>query len=105
MPGAGPGPEPGFRENAEASRFEIAFPAGTVTADFLREPGLLVVTYVYAPPALRGTGAADRLMRSVAEQARAEERRILPLCGYARRWLGAHPAHSDLLVRGRLAGP
>lgn len=104
MTSAGLASDTGFRENAEASRFELPFPTGTVTADFLREPGLFVVTYVYAPPALRGTGAADRLMRGVAAQARAESRNILALCGYARRWLGAHSAHADLLVRGRNPG-
>ena len=37
--------------------------------------------------ALRGTGAAGRLMGKVAETARAEGMRITPLCSYAAAWL------------------
>ncbi len=87
-----------MRDDAERRRFEHAEAGGVVHADYARRPGLLVIRHVYAPPVLRGTGAAGRLMEAVAAQARAEDRRILPLCGYARAWLAASPAHRDLLA-------
>lgn len=87
-----------FRDNEPRSRFELERPEGVVTADYERRPGLLVIRYVYAPPPLRGTGASDRLMSEVASVARREDRKVLALCGYARRWLHAHGAHRDLLA-------
>ena len=90
--------EPAFRDALERSRFELDVAGQTVYADYRRQPGVLVITYVYAPPPLRGTGASDRLMAAVAGSARAEGCRILALCGYARAWLRAHKAHRDLLV-------
>lgn len=87
-----------MRDNAERQRFELDLDGQIVFADYERRPGLLVIRYVYAPPALRGTGAAGRLMALVAGQARAEERRILALCGYARGWLAMSRAHRDLLA-------
>jgi predicted GNAT family acetyltransferase len=90
--------EPAFRDAAAKGRFELEIGNDIVYADYRRQPGVLVVSYVYAPPVLRGTGASDRLMAAVAAQARAEDRRILALCGYARAWLRAHKAHRDLLV-------
>jgi predicted GNAT family acetyltransferase len=87
-----------FRDAAERSRFELAVAGQVAYADYRREPGILVIRYVYAPPPLRGTGASDRLMTAVADTARAENRKIVALCGYARGWLRAHKAHRDLLA-------
>lgn len=87
-----------FRDSPERRRFELEVDGETAYADYARQPGLLVIRYVYAPPPLRGTGAADRLMAEVAALARAEDRRIAPLCGYAYGWLRTHKAHRDLLA-------
>jgi predicted GNAT family acetyltransferase len=90
--------ETSFHDNEAQSRFELREADGTVTADYERRPGTLVIRYVYAPPPLRGTGASDRLMSEVAGVARAEERKVLALCGFARRWLQSRKAHRDLLT-------
>lgn len=90
--------EPAFRDTPERSRFELDVAGQIAHADYRRQPGILIITYVYAPPPLRGTGASDRLMTAVAGCARSEDRKILALCGYARAWLRAHKAHRDLLV-------
>jgi uncharacterized protein len=85
-------------DNGDRGRFELAVDGEVVFATYRREAGRLVINYVYAPPVLRGTGAADRLMAGVAARARAGGERIVPLCGYARAWLRRHPAHHDLLA-------
>ncbi|NNM72005.1 GNAT family N-acetyltransferase [Enterovirga aerilata] len=90
--------EPGFRDAAERRRFELDVGGETVFADYRREPGTLVIRYVFAPPALRGTGAADRLMSAVAARARQEGARIVATCHYAHSWLRSHKAHRDLLA-------
>ncbi|SFV16410.1 hypothetical protein SAMN02799631_06391 [Methylobacterium sp. 174MFSha1.1] len=87
-----------MRDNPERSRFELEVDGEVAYADYRRQPGTLVIAYVYAPPALRGTGTADRLMQGVAATARAEGARILPLCGYAAAWLRRHREHRDLLA-------
>ena len=87
-----------MRDNVEGRRFELDLGGQVVFADYERRPGLLVIRYVYAPPALRGTGAAGRLMGLIATQARAEGSRILALCGYARGWLALSRSHRDLLA-------
>lgn len=79
-----------MRDDPSRGRFELEVDGEVAYADYRRRPGALVITYVYAPPALRGTGTADRLMRAVAETARAEGRQIVPLCGYAASWLRRH---------------
>lgn len=86
-----------MRDNPERSRFELEVNGEVAYADYRRQPGTLVIAYVYAPPALRGTGTADRLMRDVAEAARSEGVRIRPLCGYAASWLRRHREYGDLM--------
>ncbi len=82
--------ETGMRDDPGRSRFELEVDGAVAYADYRRQPGTLVIAYVYAPPVLRGTGTADRLMRAVAGTARAEGRQIVPLCGYAAAWLRRH---------------
>ena len=84
-------------DNRAMNRFELAVGNQTVFADYRRAGRTLVISYVEAPPSLRGTGAAGRLMEGVVEAARAEGLKIVPLCGYAAMWIRRNQ-HSDLLA-------
>ena len=76
-----------FRHNPELSRYELEVDGLLAFADYQRSGHRLVIPHVEADPALRGAGAAGRLMTKVAETARAEGMRIPPLCSYAAAWL------------------
>ena len=85
------------RDHPEKGRFELEVGGQIVFARYARRGSVLVIPYVEAPPPLRGTGAADRLMRGVMEIARAEGLKVLPLCGYASAWIWRHKQYHDLL--------
>ena len=87
-----------LRDNGQRSRFELDFDGETVFADYRRQEGTLAILHVEAPPALRGTGAADKLMRAIAEKAREEGATIKPYCGYAAAWLRRHREYQDLVA-------
>jgi predicted GNAT family acetyltransferase len=76
-----------FRHNPAKSRYELEVDGRIAFADYQRSGHRLVISYVEADPALRGAGAAGRLMRHVAQTARSEGMKIVPLCGYASTWL------------------
>lgn len=84
-------------DNTEASRFELVENGQTAYADYRRQGDRLVVTYVYAPPALRGGGAAGRLMEGVLGIARRDGLKVTPLCGYAAAYIRRHRQHHDLV--------
>jgi predicted GNAT family acetyltransferase len=86
-------------DRAARGRVEMAFDDGVVFAAYRRRTACLVIDYVEAPPALRGTGAAGVSMDAVAAKARADGDKILPLCGHAAAWLTRHPEHHDLMAR------
>ena len=86
------------RDNRDLNRFELPVEGQVVFAEYRRQPGRLVITYVESPPSLRGAGHAGRLMQGVAEEARAEQVKVLPLCPYAKAWMQRHPEFKDLSV-------
>jgi predicted GNAT family acetyltransferase len=76
-----------FSHNPAKSRYELEVDGLIAFADYQRSGRRMVIPHVEADPALRGTGAAGRLMSQVAATARAEGMKIVPLCGYASAWL------------------
>ncbi len=85
-------------DNPAAQRFEMVEDGETAFADYIRQPGRLVIPHVEAPLALRGTGAAGRLMEGLVAHARAEGVKIVPICSYAAAWLHRHPEHRDIVA-------
>jgi uncharacterized protein len=87
-----------FKDNAEKSRFEWTEKGMVVFADYYPARDALVIPHVEAPMALRGTGAADRLMAALAAHARENELKLIPTCGYAAAWFRRHRDRSDVLA-------
>ena len=79
------------------SRYEMDEQGMTSRADYRVEGGRMFVLYVESPPALRGSGAAGRLMTALSADARSRGLRITPICGYAAAWLRRSPEFRDLL--------
>ncbi len=86
-------------DRPSTGRLEMAFEGQVVFAAYRRRPACLVIDYVEAPTALRGTGAAGDFMEALAAKVRADGDQILPLCGYAAAWLQRHPEHRDLIAK------
>jgi len=84
------------RDNREHGRYELEIDGQIVFADYRRDGTTLAITHVEAPPALRGTGAAGRLMHGVMEIARASGAKVVPLCSYATAWLRRHREFGDI---------
>jgi uncharacterized protein len=87
-----------LQDNTHAGQYEMKVDGQTVFARYRRAEGVLTILWVEAPEALRGTGAAGRLMKLVAAEARAEGLRIVPVCGYAAAWLRRSPEYRDLVA-------
>jgi predicted GNAT family acetyltransferase len=68
-------------------RIEIEINGEVAYADYRIEGEVLFVDFVFAPPALRGTGAAGKVMEAVVAIAEEKSLKITPICGYAASWL------------------
>lgn len=85
-------------DNAIAGRYELVEQDEIAYADYRLHPGMLIIDYVFSPPALRGKGTSGRLMEGVVADAREKGLKITPLCGYAAAWIKRHPEASELLA-------
>jgi predicted GNAT family acetyltransferase len=62
----------------------------------LRAPSLISANHTGAPLSLRGSGAAQALVERLVADARAEGRKIIPLCSYIDAQFQRHPEWADL---------
>ena len=85
-------------DNTAAQRYELAVDGQIVFALYRRDGSVVAIRHVEAPVALRGTGAASRLMDGIMAIARRDHLSVTPLCSYARWWLQRHPEHRDLIA-------
>jgi len=87
-----------LRNDRDRSRYEMDEQGLTSYADYRMQGDRLYVDYVFAPPSLRGTGAAGRLMAALAADARRQGLKITPICGYAAAWLRRSKEFRDLVA-------
>ena len=87
-----------FKDNPDQNRFEWSEKGMVVFADYYPARDALVIPHVEAPVALRGTGAADRLMAALATHARDQKLKLVPTCGYAAAWFRRHRDAQDVLA-------
>jgi predicted GNAT family acetyltransferase len=86
-----------LRNDAANGRYEMDEEGMTSWADYRLRGETLYIDHVESPPSLRGTGAAGRLMKALAADAKARGLKITTICGYAAAWLRRSPEFRDLL--------
>lgn len=86
-----------LRNDEANGRYEMDEEGMTSWADYRLRGETLIIDHVESPPELRGTGAAGRLMKALAADARAKGLKITPICGYAAAWLRRSPEFRDLV--------
>lgn len=88
----------GVIDNQAQSRFELQEQGLTAFADYRRRGDALVIPHVEAPVALRGTGAAGRLMEGMLTIVRERGEKVVPLCPYADAYIRRHKEWADLVA-------
>jgi predicted GNAT family acetyltransferase len=78
-------------DNESSGRFEMLESGQTTFADYRIADGRLFIDHVETPMAMRGSGAAGRLMALVKQHAKTSNLSIVPVCGYAAAWLRRNP--------------
>jgi uncharacterized protein len=58
----------------------------------------VIIDHTSIDDALRGTGAGAQLVKAAVEWARAENRKLLPLCPFARSVFDKTPEYRDVLA-------
>ena len=86
------------RNVPEQHRFEMDTEAGVAVALYRRDGNVYRVTHTEVPRALEGRGLGSQLVKGMLQVIRAEGSRVVPLCGFVRRYFALHPEDGDLLA-------
>lgn len=87
-----------MKDNETRKRFELEVNGLVAYADYDLENDILKIKYVFAPPELRGTGAAGNLMKDIMEFVKTMNYKVIPICGYAASWIQRHKEYHSLKV-------
>lgn len=66
--------------------------------------GVVTITHTHTPPAHRGQGIAAALVARAVQDCKAEGKRVIPACWFARDQFREHPEWSDVLFRSDEVG-
>ena len=88
----------GIVDNVQRNRFELTEDGKLAFAEYQVREGVMVIPHVEADPALRGKGAAGRLMTGVMDEARQRGLKVQPVCGYAAAFIRRDAKYHDLLA-------
>lgn len=86
-----------FRDQVAKHRYELDAPQGNSFADYRDAEGVRQILHVETAPEARGLGLAAKLMDGVVADARANVRKITPLCSYARAYFARNKGAEDVL--------
>ena len=89
------------QESRSGGRYVRALPDGT-EADLTyieMTPGVVTITHTGTPRQHRGQGIAATLVARAVDDFRAEGKKVIPACWFAREQFGEHPEWSELLFR------
>jgi uncharacterized protein len=86
------------RHNEHEHRFEVEIEGQLSVADYELQGDRMVFTHTYTPPALRGRGIAEKLVRAALEHARDQRRKIVPACSYVAVFIERHPEFKPLVA-------
>jgi hypothetical protein len=87
-----------MKNNQALSRYELEINGLVAFADYRTEGDIIIIDYVFAPPELRGAGAAGSLMKEIVGEAMNKKMKIHPVCSYAAVWLRKHKEYHDLIT-------
>lgn len=62
---------------------------------------LFVITHTEVVAEFEGQGVGGALVRTALDALRADGRHVLPLCPFAKTWIGRHPDYIDLVYDKR----
>jgi len=84
--------------NTTAKRFEITIGSKTAYSKYLLAGDKIIIEHTEVPEALEGHGLAGRMVSTALDYARTQNLKVLPVCPFAKAFIGRHREYHDLLA-------
>ncbi len=89
---------PTVRHLVDERRYEIGASPLTAVLEYEKAGDRITITHTFVPPALRGQGLAEALVRTALADARAAGYKVVPACSYVARFIERHQEYQPLLA-------
>ena len=86
-------------ETGKGGRYVLRLEGQEAEMTYSRGETIDIIDHTFVPPDLRGRSVGEALVTRAVEDARAEGRRILPLCTFAAAQFRRNPDWQDVLAR------
>ena len=87
-------------------RFVVPLPSGEAFLRYERRAGVLDFVSVFVPPAHRGQGYPEQILKAAFAFARAQGLKVIPTCPYISGvYVPRHPEIADMLAAGQAPRP
>jgi predicted GNAT family acetyltransferase len=85
----------------ERDRFEARDETGTTAGlvTYQLTGNIIAYTHTEVAPEFEGQGVGSLLARAVMDDARANQRTVVPICPFLSAWLEKHPEYDDIVAR------
>ena len=84
-------------DKPDRQRFEMDTPGGPAFARYRRDGATLMILHTEVPRALEGRGLGSQLVQGMLELVRSRGEKVVPLCGFVRRYIALNPRYADLV--------
>lgn len=84
--------------NPQNSRFELALEGHLAVLEYTQRDEKIIFTHTAVPAELGGRGLGGALARAGLEFARAEGKKVVPLCSFVAGYITKHPEYADLVA-------
>ena len=88
---------PAVRDNPQHNRFEMDTEGGVAFARYRRDGDILMILHTEVPRAVEGRGLGSELVAGMLDLVRGRNEKVVPLCGFVRRFIALHPDYADLV--------
>jgi predicted GNAT family acetyltransferase len=86
------------KHNRDEHRFETLVGGQLAVCEYEVQGDRMVFTHTFVPSELRGRGIAEKLVRVALDEARAENRKVVPACSYVDAYIQRRPELRTLLA-------
>lgn len=83
--------------NEGEKRYEADLGDAIAKIEYIPTKTMIVFTHTEVPPAYEGQGIANKMIRHVLDEARANNMQVNPMCPFVKLFVARHPEYRDIV--------